>query len=148
MGETRQRRELLQRNFVVLGCFTLRGEDGLRRATFPSSWKSSQKSRKKPMVSSLPCVLCIVQGRDCQPHVHRKCPFSLCYRIVSAPAPLPLVPTTDNASVSTVDNASGSGARGMWICHMIRNQPCSANAGHKVTIQQQGQRGRMLKPKV
>ena len=39
------------------GCFALRREDGLRRATFPSSWKSSQKSRKKPKVSSLPCAL-------------------------------------------------------------------------------------------
>ena len=111
MGDTRQGRELLQRNFAVLGCFTLRGEDGLRRAAFPSSWKSSQKSRKKPMVSSLPCVLCIVQGRDCQPHVHRKCPFSLCYRIVSAPAPLPLMPSTVEPQALFITPANSSGAR-------------------------------------
>ena len=33
-------------------------------------------------------------------------------RIVSAPAPLPLMPTPNNASVSTVENVSGSGAKG------------------------------------
>ena len=32
-------------------------------------------------------------------------------RIVSAPAPLPLIPTPNNAISSTVDNVSGSGAR-------------------------------------
>ena len=77
-------------------------EDSLRRATFPSSWKSSQKSRKKPMVSSLPCALCIVQICDLLPHVHGECPFSFRYRIVSAPAPLPLMPTPNNDSTSTV----------------------------------------------
>ena len=68
-------------------------EDGLRRATFPSSWKSSQKSRKKPMVSSLPCALCIMRNCRCVPHVRVRLPFSFCYRIVSAPAPLPLTGT-------------------------------------------------------
>ena len=33
-------------------------------------------------------------------------------RIVSAPAPLPLMPTPNNASVSAVENVSGSGAKG------------------------------------
>ena len=33
-------------------------------------------------------------------------------RIVSASVPLPLMPTPDNASVSTVENVSGSGAKG------------------------------------
>ena len=33
----------------------------LRRATFPSSWKSSQKSRKRPKVSSLPSALRAVE---------------------------------------------------------------------------------------
>ena len=58
------------------GRFALRGEDGLRRATFPNSWKSSQKSRKKPMVSSLPCALRRVKNCNHLPHVHVKFPFS------------------------------------------------------------------------
>ena len=33
-------------------------------------------------------------------------------RIVSASVPLPLMPTPNNASVSTVENVSGSGAKG------------------------------------
>ena len=33
-------------------------------------------------------------------------------RIVSAPAPLPLMPTPNSALVPTVENVSGSGARG------------------------------------
>ena len=57
------------------GSFALRNKDGLRRPTFPSSWKSGQKSRKKPMVSSLPCALCVVQNRNCLPHVYIKFPF-------------------------------------------------------------------------
>ena len=51
-------------------------ENGLRRATFPSSWKSSQKSRKKPMASSLPCALRRVKNCNHLPHVHVKFPFS------------------------------------------------------------------------
>ena len=37
--------------------------------------------------------------------------FRVVKRIVSAPAPLPLIPTPNNAISSTVDNVSGSGAR-------------------------------------
>ena len=47
------------------------------------------------------------------PHVRMRFPFSFCYRIVSAPAPLPLIITPNNASVSTVEKMSGSGARGI-----------------------------------
>ena len=71
-------------------------ENGLRRATFPSSWKSSQKSRKKPMVSSLPCALFSVQICGPIPRVHAKLSFSFRKRIVSAPAPLPLNITPKN----------------------------------------------------
>ena len=39
-------------------------------------------------------------------------PFRFVKRIVSAPAPLPLIPTPNNAFGSTVENVSGSGARG------------------------------------
>ncbi len=38
--------------------------------------------------------------------------FRAVKRIVSAPAPLPLIPITNNTICSTVDNVSGSGARG------------------------------------
>ena len=47
------------------------------------------------------------------PHVRMRFPFSFCYRIVSAPVPLPLIITPNNASVSTVEKMSGSGARGI-----------------------------------
>ena len=83
-------------------------EDGLRRPTFPNSWKSGQKSRKKPMISSLPCVLYAVQNRDCIPHVRASLSFSFCHRIVSASAPLPLIPTSKNALGSTVWRDVGS----------------------------------------
>ena len=96
---------------VEIECFALRREDGLRRATFPSSWKSSQKSRKKPMVSSLPCALCCVQDCDCVPHVYAILPFSFRKRIVSAPAPLPLTGAPNSSLCSTVEVVSGSGAR-------------------------------------
>ena len=97
-------------------------EDGLRRPTFPSSWKSGQKSRKKPMVSSLPCALKILQSCQCVPHVRVGVPFSFCHRIVSAPVPLPLMPTVNNTSVSTVATVSGSGARGKSIRHTLRKR--------------------------
>ena len=42
----------------------------------------------------------------------RNFPCRAVTRIVSASAPLPLIPTPNNASVSTVENVSGSGARG------------------------------------
>ena len=45
------------------------------------------------------------------PHVCAKCFVSFRHRIVSAPASLPLADTSKNASVSTVENMSGSGAR-------------------------------------
>ena len=38
--------------------------------------------------------------------------FRFVKKIVSAPASLPLMPTPNNASVSTVENVSGSGAKG------------------------------------
>ena len=74
----------------------------LRRPTFPSSWKSGQKSRKKPMVSSLPCALCITQNCKCIPRVCVRFSSSFRYRIVSASAPLPLIPAPNNALGSTV----------------------------------------------
>ena len=82
------------------------------RPTFVNSDKSRQKHRKEPPAPSLPSALCSVRTCDCIPHVHVKFPFSLRCRIVSAPAPLPLIPTPNNAFGSTVENVSGSGARG------------------------------------
>ena len=76
--------------------------DGLRRPTFPSSWKSGEKSRKKPKVSSLPCALWAVETRCCVPHVHGSFPISSRQRTASATAPLPLMPTPNNAFGSTV----------------------------------------------
>ena len=81
------------------------------RPTFVNSDKSRQKHRKEPPVPSLPSALCSVRTCDCIPHVHVKFPFSLRCRIVSAPAPLPLIPTPNNAFGSTVESMSGSGAR-------------------------------------
>ena len=89
----------------------------LRRPTFPNSWKSGQKSRKKPMVSSLPCALCIAQNCGCIPHVCVSFSFSFFYRIVSAPSPLPLMPAPNNALGSTVRSISGGGARGKSMRH-------------------------------
>ena len=58
--------------------------------------------------------------------------FRLVKRIVFAPAPLPLIPTPNNASVPTVETVSGSGARRKSMRHTKRNQPCSADAWYKV----------------
>ena len=77
-------------------------ENGLRRPTFPSSWKSGQKSRKKPKVSSLPCALYCAGIRRIVPHVHANLPVSFRQRTVSATAPLPLAGSTNNAFGSTV----------------------------------------------
>ena len=74
----------------------------LRRPTFPSSWKSGQKSRKKPKVSSLPCALYCAGIRRIVPHVHANLPVSFRQRTVSATAPLPLAGSTNNAFGSTV----------------------------------------------
>jgi hypothetical protein len=46
--------------------------------------------------------------------------FRIVKRIVSSPAPLPLIPTPNNAVGSTVDNISGSGARRKSIRHTQR----------------------------
>ena len=98
------------------------------RPTFVNSDKSRQKHRKEPPAPSLPSALCSVRTCDCIPHVHVKFPFSLRCRIVSAPAPLPLIPTPNNAFGSTVESMSGSGARRKSIRHTQRNQPCPASA--------------------
>ena len=103
-------------------------EDGLRRPTFPNSWKSGQKSRKKPMVSSLPCALCCVQDYGCMPRVYTILSFSVCKRIVSASVPLPLIPIANNLFDSIVEKMSGSGARRKLIRHTPRYQPCPVNA--------------------
>ena len=57
--------------------------------------------------------------------------FRFVKRIASASAPLPLMPMTNNASASTVDTVSGSGARRKSIRHTKRNQLCSVNAWYK-----------------
>ena len=41
----------------IWGYFALRGENGLRRPTFPISWKSGQKSQQEPKVPAPPCAL-------------------------------------------------------------------------------------------
>ena len=74
----------------VWGVSRRRRKGGLRRVTFPNSWKSDQKNQKKPMVSSLPCALCIVQNCKCLPHVRARHFVSFHCRIDTAPAPLPL----------------------------------------------------------
>ena len=79
-----------------------RSDRSLRRPTFPSSWKSGQKSRKKPKVSSLPCALYCAGIRRIVPHVHANLPVSFRQRTVSATAPLPLAGSTNNAFGSTV----------------------------------------------
>ena len=54
-------------------------------------------------------------------------------RIVFISAPLPLIPIPNNASASTVDTVSGSGARRKSIRQTLRHSPCSANAWYKVS---------------
>ncbi len=46
--------------------------------------------------------------------------FRLVKRIVSAPAPLPLMPTPNSAFSSTVENVSGSGAKRKSMRHAQR----------------------------
>ena len=59
--------------------------------------------------------------------------FRFVKRIVSASAPLPLIPATNSAFGSTVDNVSGNGARRKSMRHTLRYQPCSVNARYNVT---------------
>ena len=72
------------------------------RPTFVNSDKSRQKHRKEPPVPSPPGALYSVRTCDCIPHVHEGFLFCLVKRIVSAPAPLPLMPTPNSAFSSTV----------------------------------------------
>ena len=72
------------------------------RPTFVNSDKSRQKHRKEPPVPSLPGALCRMRNCDTLPHVCVRFSFLFCYRIVSAPAPLPLIPITNNDFGSTV----------------------------------------------
>ena len=59
--------------------------------------------------------------------------FRFVKRIVSASAPLPLIPATNSAFGSTVDNVSGNGARRKSMRHTLRYQPCSVNARYNIT---------------
>ena len=72
------------------------------RVTFGHSPKSDQKDCLKPQVSKLPHALCPPQICYCAPHVHADLPVSFRQRTVSATAPLPLIPTPNNAYASTV----------------------------------------------
>ena len=77
-----------------------------------------------------------------------KFPFRFVKRIVSASAPLPLMPASDNALVSTVENVSGSGTKRKSMRHTKRQSPCSANTWYKMPLKSKAQRGRILKPQV
>ena len=66
--------------------------------------------------------------------------FRFVKRIVSASAPLPLIPAPNNAFSSTVENVSGSGARRKSMRHTKRNQLCSVNVWLIVTNLQKEQR--------
>ena len=72
------------------------------RPTFANSGKSRQKRQKEPPVPSLPGALYNTQNCECVPRVCVRFSSSFRYRIVSAPASLPLMPTPNNASGSTV----------------------------------------------
>jgi len=69
--------------------------------TFVNSDKSRQKHRKEPSVPSPPGALYTELNLKSLPHVHAKLSFSGRHRIVSAPAPLPLIPAPNNAFAPT-----------------------------------------------
>ena len=81
------------------------------RDTFGRGPKSVQKGHLNLRFKNPPALFC-VQDRDCLPHVHVRCSFSIRQRIVLSPAPLPLMLMSNNAAGSTVEKMSGSGARG------------------------------------
>ena len=66
------------------------------------SGKSRQKRQKEPPVPSLTGALYNTQNCECVPRVCVRFSSLFRYRIVSAPASLPLMPTPNNASGSTV----------------------------------------------
>ena len=102
------------------------------RVTFGHSPKSDQKDCLKPQVSKLPHALCPLQICCCAPHVRASFAVSFRQRTDSATAPLPLMPTPNNAFCSTVATVSGSGARGKSVRHTARHGTCSANAWERV----------------
>ena len=119
------------------------------RPTFANSGKSRQKRQKEPPVPPLPGALYNTQNCECVPRVCVRFSSSFRYRIVSAPAPLPLMPTPNNASGSTVapherqrrkTKVNSSYAA---ITAVLRNR---AAKGHKFTTQNSVQE--VLKPAV
>ena len=74
-----------------------------------------------------------VKTRFSLPHVRGKFPVSFRQRTASATAPLPLMPTPNNAFGSTVATVSGSGAGGQSVRHTARHGICSVNAWYMVS---------------
>ena len=110
---------------VAAGVFSFFVSDG------PISFNSERNGGKnagKNYVFAFPHALCPSQICCCAPHVHADLPVSFRQRIVSATAPLPLMPTPNNVFGSTVATVSGSGAGGKSVRHTVRKSPCSANA--------------------
>ncbi len=102
-GSARRRRGFALRREVLLpaaaGVFSFFVSDG------PISFNSERNGGKnagKNCVFAFPHALSCLRICLTVPHVHANLPVSFRQRTVSATAPLPLMPTTNNASTSTV----------------------------------------------
>ena len=90
------------RIFFRLLIFALRGEGGLRR---PLSFNSERKGKRTPAKTTFLHFLSALYSskrHSCIPRVRMRFSYSIHHRIVYAPAPLPLMPTLNNALNSAV----------------------------------------------
>ena len=115
---------------VAAGVFSFFVSDG------PISFNSERNGGKnagKNCVFAFPHALSCLRICLTVPHVHANLPVSFRQRTVSATAPLPLIPTPNNASASTVATVSGSGARGKSVRHTTQHKG-SVNAWEREAI--------------
>ena len=105
----------------------------------PTRKVGKRASRNQGSCTSLRAMHCT--NRNCLPHVHRKFPVSFRHRIVSAPAPLPLM-------LSTVDHSAlyGGGVRAPRPTQRLpvefRRARCPHRAAYRAVVLVVGCRGR------
>ena len=87
---------------------------------FPIAGKVGKRARRNLRFLHFRARYTLIDIRNFIPHVRARHSSSIRHRIVSASAPLPLIPTTNSAVGSTVDNASGSDAEEKSIRHAQR----------------------------
>ena len=108
----------------------------------PTRKVGKRASRNQGSCTSLRAMHCT--NRNCLPHVHRKFPVSFRHRIVSAPAPLPLM-------LSTVDHSAlyGGGVRAPRPTQRLpvefRRARCPHRAAYRAVVLVVGCRGRRLR---